>query len=67
MMTEHRCEHGFLRSVAPCIACDSAERGVDIPPAETPRYNPGRRSYTCSKCGQHGHSKTTCLNNRAEV
>lgn len=66
-MTEHRCSHGFYRSQIECVACDSAERDTPVPPAEKPRYRVGRRSYTCSRCGQHGHSKTTCLKNRAEV
>lgn len=66
---EHRCAHGFVRSVATCVECDSAERGVPIPPPESDgdtrshRYvkrAAGPRPYRCSVCGVAGHSVRTC-------
>ena len=66
-MPETRCGHGFLRSVAPCVECDSAERGIPVPAEELPRVSDrGRRTYCCTTCGQRGHSKRTCAKNRPD-
>lgn len=66
---ERRCAHGFVRSVAPCVECNSVERGVPVPPPESNgdarssqyvKKTAGIRPYRCSKCGESGHSKQTC-------
>lgn len=59
-MSERRCKHGFMRTVAPCVECDSAERGVPVPAAPVSRRADHNRTYRCSACGGLGHAKRTC-------